>query len=532
MDARRRRADARVDDNCLVKRLPTRFALLGAAVTAATTAAVLTSRGWPARLPLHLALFLAAGALWAAALALLGRLPRARSDVAVLFAVAVALRVPAWVAAPAHSDDVFRYAWDGRVARAGIDPYRFPPAAPELAALRDGGAAVAGDFPTYERESARVTSGGGVFERINNRDLPTIYPPGAQLLFRLAASLPLPPIASLKLLLGACDLALLALLVAMLRQRGGDPRWAAAWGWSPLVAVELGQSGHLDALPLLGVVGALAAWDRGRPALAGAWLGLATATKWIAAPLLIGLRSPRAVVVAVAVVVLAALPYRDAGVAMLGSSGEFARRWRSNDGAYALVHAAAERAVCLALGAPAVPRDDGGPLCDKPLDIWPHWDLAAVITGRTYRAAIYPDELAAFAGRLVVALVIGGVLLGLLVARAPPLACAEWFLGALLLLTPALKPWYAAWLLPLAALSRRRAWIALAVLVPLGYLPLAAWMGGAPWRDPVWTRVVEHGAAWALLAADALRRRAERSAVAATGAKLDLDTPPATIGGP
>ena len=40
-------------------------------------------------------------------------------------------------------------------------------------------------------------------------------------------------------------------------------------------------------------------------------------------------------------------------------------------------------AVCRALGAPYQPHDDGGPPCDKPLDIWPHWDLAAAITAGT-----------------------------------------------------------------------------------------------------------------------------------------------------
>lgn len=512
------------------------FGLGGALIAALTTATVLTSSGWPGRLPLHLSLFVAAGLAWAALLLLLPRIPVRRSDGAVLLVAALALRAAAWLAPPAHSDDVFRYAWDGRVARAGIDPYRFPPAAPELAAVRDGGAVLPGDFPAYERESARATSGRAIFERINNRDLPTIYPPGAQLLFRAAASLPLPPIAALKLLLGACDLALLALLWRWLLRRGSDPRWAAAWGLSPLVAVELGQSAHLDALPLLGVAAALFAWEGARPLLAGAWVGVATAAKWIALPLLAFLRSPRTALGALAVLALLALPYRDAGVAMLGSSGEFARRWRSNDGAYALIHAGAERAVCAALHAPFSPKDDGSPPCDKPLDIWPHWDLAAAISGRTYRAALYPDELAAFAGRVVVALGLGALLLVLALRRVEALAAAEWLFGALLLFTPALKPWYVTWLLPFVALRRRRAWLALAVLAPLSYVPLVTWLGGAPWRDPVWTRLLEHGAAWALLAVDALGRRAARSpgapAPAATGAKLDRPAGKATIAAP
>jgi hypothetical protein len=43
---------------------------------------------------------------------------------------------------------------------------------------------------------------------------------------------------------------------------------------------------------------------------------------------------------------------------------------------------------------------------------------------------------------------------------------------------------------------------------------MAAWLAGGPWRDPAWTRVLEHGAAWSLLGLDAVgairARRAER----------------------
>ena len=54
-------------------------------------------------------------------------------------------------------DDVYRYVWDGKVQRAGVNPYRFAPDAPQLSALRDTD-----------------------WARINNRSLPTIYPPLAE----------------------------------------------------------------------------------------------------------------------------------------------------------------------------------------------------------------------------------------------------------------------------------------------------------------------------------------------------------------
>ena len=63
---------------------------------------------------------------------------------------------------PFLSTDIFRYVWDGQVQAAGINPYRYVPAAPELAPLRDA----------------------MVYPNINRADYaPTIYPPAAQMFF-------------------------------------------------------------------------------------------------------------------------------------------------------------------------------------------------------------------------------------------------------------------------------------------------------------------------------------------------------------
>src|SRR5262245_35260591 len=58
--------------------------------------------------------------------------PATRAQVAWIGLVALVLRAPCLVHVPIGSDDHHRYLWDGRVQRAGIDPYRHAPAAPEL----------------------------------------------------------------------------------------------------------------------------------------------------------------------------------------------------------------------------------------------------------------------------------------------------------------------------------------------------------------------------------------------------------------
>ena len=50
---------------------------------------------------------------------------------------AIGLRAVALTRTLPLSTDIWRYLWDGRVANAGINPYRYPPNAPELRRLRD-----------------------------------------------------------------------------------------------------------------------------------------------------------------------------------------------------------------------------------------------------------------------------------------------------------------------------------------------------------------------------------------------------------
>jgi alpha-1,6-mannosyltransferase len=68
--------------------------------------------------------------------------------------------------APGTDDDIRRYVWDGRVQRLGYNPYLLIPADPALTALH-----------TSETRT------------LNNADLATPYPPGAELFFRAVTSL-------------------------------------------------------------------------------------------------------------------------------------------------------------------------------------------------------------------------------------------------------------------------------------------------------------------------------------------------------
>ena len=431
-------------------------AAAGAGVVALTWGAIASARGLPASLPRHLLLYVAAGLAWAAAALVVQRLPPSRAQLAVVAVIAIALRVPAWMAAPAHSDDVYRYLWDGKVQRAGVNPYRHAPDAAELSALRDDD-----------------------WARINNRSLPTIYPPLAEAAF--AAS---PSLWWWKLWVALGDAAVALLLYMGL----ADRRRLVLWAWSPLVVMELAMNGHVDALGIALLVAGLFAWGRARPIAAGALVAAAAAVKLLPVVALVGMRRRRTIVAAAVVAVALALPYATAGPRMAGSLGEYSRRWRVNDGAFALLYAGAERLI-------AHTRFAGR------YDMAGSPRLARLVTGRD-RDTLFPDEVASFVARLWAGAIFLAVVAWALWRRATALRLTEAAIGAFVLLTPALHPWYVLWLLPFVTVGGSWAWIVLALLAPLGYRPLDVWLAGGPWRDPAWTRLLEHGLTLVALAID------------------------------
>jgi hypothetical protein len=213
-----------------------------------------------------------------------------RVAVPAALVIGVAMRVVALAGPPAISDDLFRYAWDGRVQDTGVDPYRYPPSAPQLAHLREpwlwpGPAECAAlhrppDCTLVNRPAVR-----------------TIYPPAAEgwfwLVYRLGG---LGLRHRLWQLAGlATELAVLAVLPFALRAWRRDLRWVALYALSPVAAVEVVNNGHVDGLAALFVVVALwVAGSSGRhrraaSGWAGAALGVAALIKLYPAVLAAGL---------------------------------------------------------------------------------------------------------------------------------------------------------------------------------------------------------------------------------------------------
>ena len=182
---------------------------------------------------------------------------RGRLGVAIIMAVGLVARVILLPTPPSLSTDAYRYVWDARVAVAGIDPYAYPPVAPEIAGLRDA----------------------NIYPQLNHPTWQTVYPPPAQAFFRAVYWIAPDSVIAMKAALGGAELIALAAVVLLLPTLDRPAGRLAIYAWNPLLLVEIWGSGHLDALVLATVVGAALASARRRDGLAAALLGLGTLIK-------------------------------------------------------------------------------------------------------------------------------------------------------------------------------------------------------------------------------------------------------------
>ena len=198
---------------------------------------------------------------------------RGRVTVVVILAIGVFSRLVLLPAAPSLSTDVYRYVWDARVSSAGIDPYAYAPAAPEVAGLRDA----------------------DIYPRLNHSTWRTVYPPVAQTLFGAVYRVAPDNVFALKVAFGLAELLALTALVLLLRTLEIPLGRLTIYAWNPLLIVEIWGSGHLDALVLAAVTIAALASARRRDGIAAIFLGIGTLVKLYPAVLLLLLPSRRRV---------------------------------------------------------------------------------------------------------------------------------------------------------------------------------------------------------------------------------------------
>ena len=152
------------------------------------------------------------------------------SNSTLLIAVgfAILFRLSILFAPPYLSDDIYRYVWDGRVQAAGINPYRYIPAAPELAHLRDD----------------------AIYQKINRKDWSrTIYQPVAQAVFLLTTRIS-ESATWMKATMVGFELITIWAVAQLLTLLGRPRQLLLMYAWHPLVIWEFAGSGHVDAVAI------------------------------------------------------------------------------------------------------------------------------------------------------------------------------------------------------------------------------------------------------------------------------------------
>lgn len=357
-----------------------------------------------------------------------------REVLVTCLALAALWRIPFLITPIGPDDDIHRYLWDGRVQRLGYNPYRVIPADPARAGLH-----------TPETRG------------LNNPEVPSPYPPGAQLFFRAVTAIH-ESIFAFKIAFVLCDVAIVLLLIDVLRRTGQGEHWVLAYAWHPLLAINVAGSGHIDILGVLLLLVSAVALGRRWRIVAAIAFALAVAVKFlpiVLAPLYWRRLRIRDGLLAALVFGLLYVPFLESGRIPIGSLGIYVQRFRFNDPVFATLE--------LVL----IPQIVAG---------------LAVLVGFVTAAWLRSKSVACWADNWALPM-------------AASLACA-----------PVVYPWYLIWLLPFL---RSASTLPLMVWT-VGILPTyVVWhlrTLGHEWGVPVWVLVLEYGSV-AIAAAMSWRRR-------------------------
>lgn len=430
---------------------------------------------------------------------------------------AIVFRVLMIFTVPVQEVDYFRYLWDGRQVLAGVSPYAFSPAQVDEALA---GAAEA-QSTAMQRLTAQVRRSGTtreIFQQVDHRSVPSIYPPAAQAVFALVAAVTperAPRWAHLTILrlgLLAFDLLVIGMLVGMLRRVGMNPALALVYAWSPLVLKEFANSAHMDVIAVALLMGAMRLCMEAVPAREAVgrravWFATGGAALWGAAvlakffPLVLAPLfwrwwgrshsiAMRLMLVGTAALVIAggyALMPRAAASAGNVSShgtfsalGAFAKGWEMNDLIFAVIHENLRGETDEAVPAGGANVSTGPWFAITP------WSWRKFVT-RFFQAAVgvagpkmESERVSFLMAQVIIGILVAGVAFRLawrpwpedadlaagdLLRRAFGTLAALWYLSA------TQNPWYWAWALPFVPFARcARVWLWTGGLALLYYL--------------------------------------------------------------
>jgi hypothetical protein len=337
--------------------------------------------------------------------------------------------VVTYARAPVISTDSYRYLWDGRVTNEGINPYLYPPSAPELRHLRNAN-----------------------WRPLAYKHVPTVYPPGAEALFAGLARIRHTDRAAFLWAFLLLDTGSVLVIAALLRRTGRPPEQVIWYAWSPLVVTEVAAGGHVDAAGVFCLLVALLLMTQReqagvKGALAYAGSVLMKGPSAIAFPVFAA-RGGRGFAAAVAVAVIAvSAPFVGAGPRLFSGVVSYLGYWQTNAGLFRLLTWALEKTDPL-----HVPRLlDGTPNyipVVRPFTTLLLFAFVAVVTSHYRRRPTIERLVAAVFGTLGMQLLLGAPVLPWYVMWTVPALCWWSIPGWLVFTFTVSATYYLRWITP------------------------------------------------------------------------------------
>jgi hypothetical protein len=350
---------------------------------------------------------------------------------------------------------------------------------------------------------------------LNNPDLPSIYPPGAQLFFRAVTAIH-ESVFAMRAAFAICNLGVVLVLLDVLRRTGQGIHWILAYAWHPLLATEVAGSGHIDILGVLLLVVSFAALLRRWRAIAAIAFALAVAVKFLPVVLLplywrrVRLRDA---LLAVIVFALLYIPFLNHGQIPAGSLGAYIQGFGFNAPLFATLRRVAPPqllvAFALVVGILVAAWFTTGVLNRRViLETEPRVRarLQSCRSEPTNAGPSGPVSNSERTDKSPSELMTPGT--GL---QSPSPDAFAWPMAASLLCAPAVFPWYLLWLLPFVRSVSILPLIIWTVSIIPTYIVWHLRALGRPFVLPGWIMLLEYGAV-AITAAIILLRRVNRPA--------------------
>jgi len=369
-----------------------------------------------------------------------------------------------------HENDIYRYIWDGKSTLNKINPYKYAPA--------DVFMHEHGYEEDYYDEDHEVTIRGKhfddrddwnlavlqrqrdenltFFERIGHWEVPTIYPPVAQVLFVLPVFINSDSIIFMKFFFVLFDFGSLFLIIGLLGHFKKNPCMSIVYGWSPLVLFEIANGGHYDSIAIFFTLLGMLLFVKRRQWGGTCALAFATLSKFFSVVLLPILARPfkkRYIFLFTTLIFIFYLPFilwDHTGInGVFQGLMTYNRQWSYNASIFALVYIIIEK--------------------------------------------ISPDSSQIMLTAKGIVGVIYLIILSFLVFKKSKndldiVHKCFWAIAALFIINPVADPWYYCWVIPFLCLFPYRSWYLLSGLLMLGYLNFHSDIGIVDaqfWKIPV-----------------------------------------------